>query len=348
MVTPATRAAQANAAKLKAAIANELAADIRRVYGYRLNIVAMNGIRNAAAAGTRGSVDGVRAIASGFGQNMNNPKDMLDVHTKVANMAKESVRRSFSRSMTSTAGHYRVGGRGDKNPVTRGGFLTRYSGGSLRRAIFAESLARPTPEGIQYVDEDRLTKEAAHWARINFGTKPYERQRSKYRMVFDGRVVDTLGFNVGSRAGFFVPPSYWKSPESGKRVAAGANPPGTDQLFLARGKKNKDGAQGSLFTRRGSTVNTFKRDAQGVLQVASSRPERTGLDRKPSRGIKPHEFLDAGLRTMAIELPLAYQGLLDSWYSDAVKNAKLPPRVVVRPGVHALTPFKVKRVSPKG
>jgi hypothetical protein len=236
----------------------------------------------AVSAGSRGSMNLVRVLASGLEQQMSDGSDLRKVHEEVAANMRQAVKSSFEQTVKSRPGQYRGG-------------QNRISDGVLKRAITDPSMAVGTEEGIDFVNERKLDTEARHWKRLNFGalgTAQSGRTAKSYPLRFDGVTLFRVGFSDQSRPAFSLPPGAFSSPE-------------------------------------------------GVFQPHDST--RTGMDRFypggvgtrlriPTRGIKPREFLDAGLRRMVEDLPVAYMTMIEGWLDDAEKSVKLPPVVNVQAG----------------
>lgn len=297
---------------------------------YRINRNLVDGIVRTARQGTVGVGGSVRDFAIGIQNNFADPKDLEKVHQDVAAAMRTSVRKSFSASVKTRSGYYRIGGGGAGK--TAGGFLQRYSGGALKRAISKDTLAVGDKDGIKFVDEGRLTKEAAHWARLNFGAKGLSipgRKKQKFRLLFGERVVGTLGFERDARPPFMIPPGIWR--DGNKRVAANrGHKVGEHKFFLAKSTRLGELGSASVYNRE------TKRFEAGRAEI------KTGLNKKRTRGIKGNEFLDAGLATMAAELPQRYQALLDGWYRDAKRSVKFPSRITVNPARPEALGIRVK------
>lgn len=301
-------------ARVQAAVKRTVVLELDR-NDYRIDRNLSNLAVQAVNGGKVGMTGGIRQFAYLLDQKVGNEGDLLKAHIEVAAAMRQSVKNSYRRQVRTLSGQYRVG----DDRRTTGGFLFRYSGGALYAAITSPSLAVGTPQGIKYVDEGRLTREAAHWARLNFGTAPYSRPKTAFRIIFDGRVVGSVGFNVGTRPGFSLPPGYWRT-KSGKFVKAGEGV--NDQFFVGNATILGELGSASVYSKE------KKRFEPGRAVY------KTGLSRKTTRGIKPRNFLDAGLHTLAVQLPLKYDFLHRKWLNEASSEAlaRAPQRFTARGG----------------
>lgn len=244
--------------------------------------------------GTRGAMNMARILAHGLQQEMQDKSELAKLHRRVAADMRESVKSSFEQTVHSKPGQYRMG---DK----------RISGGKLKRAIMASSLAVGTEEGIFFVDEYRLSREAKHWRRLNFGavgTAVTGREAKRFPFRFDDVTLYTVGFPDGATPSFGLPPGFFED-ASGEKVDRSTSRRGMDKFIWVKGGKAMH---------------------PGVRKVIDGPMSIT-------RGIKPRNFLDAGLRRMVKELPPAYEKMIKGWLDDAEKAIKLPPIVNVRAGL---------------
>lgn len=182
--------------------------------------------------GTVGSTFGVLALAEGFKRKLGNKADTLAANEVIAFKMRAAVANSFAQTVKTHSGQYRVGER------SKGGspFLNRYSGGALRRAVLSPEIAVADAEGISYVDSGRLTKEAAHWMRLNFGAGGRDTTgNARVAVKFDGAQVFNVGFSVQQRAAFTMPFGVFKN-SKGIVEFSQSNTPGRDK-FYPQGKK---------------------------------------------------------------------------------------------------------------
>lgn len=244
--------------------------------------------------GTRGAMNMARILANGLKQQMQDKSELTKVHQRVANNMRDSVKSSYEQTVLSKPGQYRMG-------------QGRISGGRLKAAIMNRNLAVGTAEGIFYVDEHRLDREAKHWRRLNFGavgTAVTGRQAQRFKFRFDDVTLYTVGFPDEARPAFSMPPGIFED-ASGEKVGRSVSRAGQDAFIWIRGGKNM---------------------AAGVRKIVDPPVPIT-------RGIKPRNFLDAGLRRMVRDLPPAYNRMVKGWLADAEKSIKLPPIVNVRAGL---------------
>jgi hypothetical protein len=267
----------------------------------------------AAAGGASGATGMVDTLAKGIQKKIGGAKaSFTAAHREVAERMRKSVVSSYDQTVGGGGpANYRIGQGG----TTKGGFKMRYSGGSLRTALKAPELAVGTSTGIMFVDAGRLTKEAAHWARLNFGARGEtvgERSRGAYNLNFDRVSILKVGFNEGSRAAFYLPPGRWRSPGNGRWYGSLTERKGMDMFFPGKA------------TRAGDPVDVYYKEKGRIEYAGYSRKRRTGLNRTKTAGIRSREFLDAGLRTMVKETPLHWKRIVDSWLADPKKAARLP------------------------
>lgn len=275
-------------------IINRVGTDITQA-----SIRAMNG-------GTRGSMNLARILATGLQKNLGNPKELRQVHADVADAMRQSVKSSYEQTVKSRPGPYRMG-------------QGRISGGALKRAVTDPKLAVGTIEGINYVDEYRLDREAAHWRRLNFGaegTAVGGRDARRFPFRFDNVTLYTVGFPDEARPAFSMPPGLFED-AGGEKVSRSRGRTGQDRFIWIRG-----GANMSPLVRK--TID-------GPVPV--------------TRGIKPRNFLDAGLVTLTDLLPGRYKTMVEGWLDDAAKSIKLPPPINVHAGL-GYSNNKITQVNP--
>lgn len=153
----------------------------------------------------------------------------------------------------------------------------RYANGALLRALESPGQFLATPFGLYFINTDILDQEARHWRRLNFGAGSGGREGITPPRRFQ---VTGLGLMIGlepdRRPAFRIPRGMWIS-QSGQRVSAGANEPGTDAFYPGR---------------------TYR--APGQLTAA-----------KMTRGIASRNFLDAPMQRIAKEIKPGLDRLWD-------------------------------------
>lgn len=246
------------------------------------------GAMKAVSGGTRGANNYARILAQGLYKGLSDKGQLTKIHEDVAAAMRQAVKSSFEQTVHSKPGQYREG-------------QNRISGGALKRAISNPSMAIGTAEGIDFVDEGRLDKEAIHWRRLNFGalgTKVPGRNPADLVVPFrfDDITLFSLAFKDTSRPAFSLPPGMFKS-STGERRDFDPERRGMDQFY-----------PGSLYPLMGREHWT------------------------KTSGIKPREFLNAGLERMAKNLPVAYENMIDGWLADAEKAMQVEPSFNVRAG----------------
>ncbi len=160
----------------------------------------------------------------------------------------------------------------------------RLSGGVLQRALNSDNIYEASAEGIHFPNVTWLNSEAKHWARLNFGAG--EAAGSAIYGNAKRKFSVTWDDVVIAQLGF----------TETKRPAFGI-PPG----FFVQGEAGRRGGRA--------------RSAGGAFYPTRQGPMR------PTRGITPTNFLDAGLARIARELPLAYEDLFNEWWVQAQGKA---------------------------
>lgn len=162
--------------------------------------------------------------------------------------------------------------------------------GALGDAISHPSLVEVTGRDIFYVDTQRMNKEAAHWQRLNYGAGPAATTRPA---TFPLRLDSAL---------------------LGRLKLGGAPRPNVllpKGFFLEGGKKVSPSS-----TYRGNSMHPFYPVGPPVFMETA--------------GIQGRQFLDAGVETLARELPRQYDRLLNKWIDagaaagQAAARARLP------------------------
>lgn len=228
--------------------------------------------------GAAGLAQQVRAFATVLAAGLGDD-DLKAAHQAVGEAAQRSVSRSYGQLVTARQGPsgYRAGAIDNHS--------RRFAGGALRRALNHPDFFRATSRGIQFVNTRVLDQEAAHWYRLNFGAGGAGLgTTARFEVRWGSLVVASLGFDAAPSAAFVIPKGVWVSP-TGERVNAGANPPGTD-TFYPQGER-----------------------PPGIKGRATKA--------RITAGIEARNFLDAGLRRIANELPLAYDDVYRDWFNQA-------------------------------
>lgn len=184
----------------------------------------------------------------------------------------------------------------------------RLSGGVLRRAIGSSEFFTATADGLEFGNIAFLDAEAKHWHRINFGALGRgEGSTENYRVEGFGT---ELGLNEPPSAGFSMPPGFWIA-SNGRRVQAGVR---GSAAFYPSNEYN--------YTDNNGNSQTYT--LEGAIGRAAARTKRrsrpTGW--RPTQGIEAANFMDAGIRRIAEELPGIYTAYIEDLYNHALRDVK--------------------------
>lgn len=242
-----------------------MASNIQRL----VNIEVRKGLQRALDNG----LGRMNAQLDRFGREMERGTkgDMLKIHREVAKaMRKEVVDAYDARVGHGAALHGRID-RSGRNP------------GALRRAISRQDLALATSDGIEFINEGRLSKEAAHWRRINFGAgEQAGAQPGPVPLRIFGETVGVMGLGIGASPAFILPKGFFI--QGGRAVIPQA-------------------------AYRGARVS--------APFVPSRRSPYTPA---VTAGIRGQHFLEVGLDVAARELPLKYSDLLTRRVNAAIRR----------------------------
>lgn len=162
--------------------------------------------------------------------------------------------------------------------------------GALGAALRKPSMVQATGRGIEYVDVDSLDKEARHWRRLNFGAGS---AATTDPATVPLRIADRVVANLRLPGGPRAPILL---------------PPG----FFMHG----DRAVPRMSSFRGNSQHPF---------FPSGRPAMF-----ETAGITGRQFLDAGVQSLARELPGEYEQLLDKWLRSATKRGQAAANAIRR------------------
>jgi hypothetical protein len=238
-------------------------------------------------AGT-GASRQLQAVAEVFDRRLADPNDLQALHQKIGLLAQDSVQRSYDQVVTAREGwagrqHYRAGAT---DWHTR-----RFANKVLRKALGDAEFFEATADGIDFVNVDFLNRKAAQWHRLNFGAGSVGGGSGAHFQITWGTVVSaSLGYDEPESAAFVLPRGIFMGPEG--PVPAGAFAPGSDMFYPSGEAK-----------------------AAGLPMRNQTRRVRM------TRGIEARNFLDAGLRRIARELPVGYGQLYREWWGQAQTGA---------------------------
>lgn len=254
----------------------------------------MVGMMNAALERQGAAVGGVfEFVAKTFGDLQgSDPGLFQDAHHDIGASALRSAQQGFrNRRFRRPAGSYRAG-------------QDRLSG-RLSSALSGPGHVRATANTLEVINQGLLDREAAHWRRLNFGAGQGSREGlhapESFPINWAGVAVGVLALDYDPRPGFTVPRGYWipGGGESGNRPNAGRL--GLDQFFLS-GRRATEDVPGRASMVKGMGI----------------RGRAAGPVKRATKGIASSNFLDAGIRRVANELPRAYATI----YSDLFARSK--------------------------
>lgn len=157
--------------------------------------------------------------------------------------------------------------------------------GYLERVLSRQDFARGDDLGVHFVNEDVLDKEAAHWRRLNFGAgEAAGGQPAPYPIRVFGETVALASFGYGPSPGFVLPRGF----------------------FVHGG--------------RAEIPNSAYRGGGSVAPFYPNR--RSPVPPSPTVGIRGRHFLEAGLETVAEQIPIRYADLLNEWILRGGRKAR--------------------------
>lgn len=240
----------------------------------------------AATEGVSGAANGVGALAAAFASQLGNRADVAAVHSQVAARMREAVRVAYTAKVTDNRKEYGA----------RAGSPARLSG-RLGTALKSEELVTGTARGIQFVDADKMYEEAKHFARLNFGTAGPGPRGTPARPVpisLFGSTLFTVSLSWGPSPAFYLPKG----------------------LFLGGGSWHNRNAE-----RRGQDV--FYPTGELPTEFLRARANKQQRPDHPVKAIQARRFLDAGLDVLRLELPPAYNRLVQSWFDRSTKGGRV-------------------------
>ena len=163
------------------------------------------GLLSGVAQGTGGPTDlhFLLAEISREAQEMLSPTDRLRIHQQAGLLGQQSTLASYDSSRGRSGGPrgYRAGE----------GKWPRYSGGALRKALASSDFFEVSPDGIQFINADRLNNDAKQWARLNFGAEPAGEGSLPPQTVMMGDTeMGQIGLNESARPAFQIPKGIWR------------------------------------------------------------------------------------------------------------------------------------------
>lgn len=181
----------------------------------------------------------------------------------------------------------------------------RYAGGKLRRAIASPFFYETSNRHISIINETLLNKEAKQWHRLNFGAEPRGAGSSGRATVhWSGMLAASFGFDEGPSPAFSIPPGWFVDPGSFATQQRGSR--GSGLFYPISGKHPR-----------------ITKTPQTIVRTS------------PTRGIVAANFFDAGLRSLAENLPHVYERSYATIFNDATSRA-----TATAGGVHTVRPRK--------
>lgn len=211
-------------------------------------------------------------------------------HYDIGEAARRSVQNAYThRRFRRPKGSYRIDDYGSD------GQNQRYAGGALRRALGSDKGHVEADEyGLRFLNTAVLNEEAKQWRRLNYGAGGKAGQAPhQFNLEWGGVVVATLGLPADPRPAFKIPRGYWIGPD-GKRVGAGG---GSSDRFYPVGTTSADINRGEAFRGRPSPA-------------------------RMTAGIAASNFIDAGVRRIANEIPSAYINLYAQWVETNLRRVE--------------------------
>lgn len=204
--------------------------------------------------------------------------EFTQAHRDVGKAAIRSIAQAYThRRFKRPSDSYRVGDQ-------------RYAGRALYRALAGHDDAHVSAHarGFFFLDTGILDQEAKQWRRINFGagggSQGGIQAPQRFEVEWAGLVVGALGLAPDPRPAFKIPRGFWFA-ASGERVGAD------------------------------SAARTGRFFYVGSPEMPTGRHGRPSPARRTA-GIASSNFLDAGMRRIANDLPRAYETLYGDLYDQ--------------------------------
>lgn len=248
---------------------------------------------------------------------------ILEAYRQVGMKAQRSVRSAYiARRPARDLPAYRTFARNPRNQ--------RYANGALLRAIGAPDFFEVTDRGIKFINEERLTREAKHWRRLNFGTaggapvSPPREFQMDWGVLLQGRSSPRLGLAPDVRPAFRIPRGVFVEP--------GIFYPMSEVAGVRRG---------TVTGVVGRPGRTGRRAADKRVNSRTFRAD-TG---QMTRGIASTNFLDRGVAAIARNMLPEFELLMREYYGRT-----LPPafRQRIRPRTRQIPKGRVRQAYRAG
>lgn len=239
----------------------------------------------------------------------------VEAHQEVGKKALANIRRSFGQTVG-------VGATGATvNDAAYRTRRSRYGNGKLKRSLANPEMMEASHLGLKLINRQFLDRAAAHWYRLNYGAGPRgaNSRQGKYQMMFnDGGQGPTLGLLTGpSRHGVMMPPGGFVSPT---------------------GVPLKNSSQ-----RRGKDA-FWPRKPGDIIAGTGLKKRRTINAPQMTAGIAARNFLDAGVRSIARDLPKEYDKIVRESLQAQLKGKRVSIDTVL-PQRPALRVRRVEKAS---
>lgn len=238
------------------------------------------------------------------------------MYNEIGRTAIEAVTSAYSSIDHGTEGPYRSSAPDPYN---------RFSGGKLISALSSKQMYRASYDGLEFINQPFLDKNARQWKRLQYGAGPakgykvHGRNRpSATRMVFFGKSVGTLGLKGAVQPNFNIPIGVFNS--------EGFTP-------ISYAKKQSEKAK-KLKSNESKSVRAFGAQLEGSVRRSIALPaDGTRYQRGqailwpggPSRsGIAAQHFLDAGVSMVAKLAPAGNERLITLLAQEALEAGTGP------------------------
>lgn len=205
---------QAFARQLGGAVRFDIVDLLKRAFSTAVRVAGDEATKEAKAMAT--AMDNYRRGGGGS-------RALASANTKIAQEMQAAVLAAYDSSVDQSH-PYRVG--------------DRYSGGALRRALANPDMFVATYSGINFINASILDREAAHWARLNFGAAPGigaddspfapRAAPGPVRLELFGQPLGAIVPFGSQRGSFGIPPGVWvgSAGASGRAIQWGSRPAG--------------------------------------------------------------------------------------------------------------------------
>lgn len=161
------------------------------------------GLIQAADKVTAKQSQQLKTLGKALSADLIPPARRQQAHYKIGKAAQLSTQQGYvNRSAKRNTPSTRMNPRDARN--------RRYAGGALLRAIQAPDFFQATANGLEFINVNRLDKEARQWRRLNFGAGGVAGAApGRSQVIWAGLVVAQLGLAPDPRRPFKIPKGYW-------------------------------------------------------------------------------------------------------------------------------------------